>query len=362
MRRKTDLAIALNYYHPHVSGLSEAARIWAEEAARNGLTVTVVCCRHDSSLPKRSSLNGVTIVRAPILCKFRNGLISPLFPFIAIFHLFRSKVSNLHLPMLEAGFISLFIQKSRLISVYQCDYVGPSNRLGKLIETVLDFSNKIALRRSAVKVVSSFDYSTHSRIAQSLNSAIEMHPPFINRSKGNPTFRDGEGFHYGFVGRISKEKGIDLLIQSFQDCAEANDRLLIAGKGEIGLGESVIELIRSMASTDNRIELLGFVEEERMNDYFASIDVLVFPSINMLEAFGIVQLEAISAGIPVIASDLPGVRTVIKNSGYGLLSKPGDVNDLTRAMIAIKSFEANGVTPPSNSLDQYCSLISNMCG
>jgi glycosyltransferase involved in cell wall biosynthesis len=99
-----------------------------------------------------------------------------------------------------------------------------------------------------------------------------------------------------------------------------------------------------------------------MNDYFASIDVLVFPSINMLEAFGIVQLEAISAGIPVIASDLPGVRTLITNSGYGLLSKPGDVNDLTRAMIAIKSFEANGVTSPSNSLEQYCSLISNMCG
>jgi glycosyltransferase involved in cell wall biosynthesis len=189
-----------------------------------------------------------------------------------------------------------------------------------------------------------------------------MHPPFINRSKGNPTFRDGEGFHYGFVGRISKEKGIDLLIRSFQDSADANDRLLIAGKGEIGLGESVIELIHRMASTDNRIELLGFVEEERMNDYFASIDVLVFPSINMLEAFGIVQLEAISAGIPVIASDLPGVRTLITNSGYGLLSKPGDVNDLTRAMIAIKSFEANGVTSPSNSLEQYCSLISNMCG
>ena len=360
MRRTTDLAIALNYYHPHISGLSEAARLWAEQAARSGLSVTVVCCRHDASLPKRTSLNGVTIVRVPIIGRFKNGLISPLFPLVAIFYLSRSKVANIHLPMLESGPISLFVRKKRLLSVYQCDYVGSGNRLGRFIEFVIDASNQIALWRSASKIVSSFDYSSHSRINRSLNDSVEISPPFIGRAKGTPVFRNSAGFHYGFVGRISQEKGLHVLIQAFQNCAGEEDRLLIAGKGEVGLGESVIDSIRQMASSDSRIKLLGFVEEEKMDDFFASIDVLVFPSINRLEAFGIVQMEAMSAGIPVIASNLPGVRTLIRKSGYGLLSEPGDANDLTRAMVAIKSFEANGVAPPSNSLDQYCALISKM--
>lgn len=352
--------IALSYYHPHISGLSEAARLWAEQAARTGLSVTVVCCRHDSSLPKRTSLNGVTVVRVPIIGRFKNGLISPLFPLIAIFYLRRSKVANMHLPMLESGLISLFVRKKRLLSVYQCDYIGSSDRLGRFIEFVIDASNQIALWRSASKIVSSYDYSSHSRIKRSLNNSVEISPPFISRAKGTPIFRNSAGFHYGFVGRISQEKGLHVLIQAFQNCAGEEDRLLIAGKGEVGLGESVINLIRKMASSDSRIKLLGFVAEEKMDDFFASIDVLVFPSINRLEAFGIVQMEAMSAGIPVIASNLPGVRTLIRKSGYGLLTEPGDANDLTRAMVAIKSFEANGVAPPSNSLDQYCDLIYEM--
>ena len=57
-------------------------------------------------------------------------------------------------------------------------------------------------------------------------------------------------------------------------------------------------------------------------------DLLVLPSINNNEAFGIVLIEALACGVPVVASDLPGVRHVFNDQKEGLLFKTGDINDL----------------------------------
>ena len=61
----------------------------------------------------------------------------------------------------------------------------------------------------------------------------------------------------------------------------------------------------------------------------------MLPSINSFEAFGIVQLEAMSFGVPVIASDIPGVRMPIKRTGNGYLFKKGNIDSLTDAIIRI---------------------------
>jgi glycosyltransferase involved in cell wall biosynthesis len=61
-------------------------------------------------------------------------------------------------------------------------------------------------------------------------------------------------------------------------------------------------------------------------------DVHVLPSINRAEAFGLVALEAAGSGIPSIASNLPGVRTVVRDKETGLLVQPGDAWDLCRAL------------------------------
>ncbi len=69
-----------------------------------------------------------------------------------------------------------------------------------------------------------------------------------------------------------------------------------------------------------------------MGDFYASLDVFAFPSVNPLEAFGIAQLEAMFSGVPVVASELPGVRQPILRSGFGRLTPPRDVEALAEAM------------------------------
>jgi glycosyltransferase involved in cell wall biosynthesis len=65
------------------------------------------------------------------------------------------------------------------------------------------------------------------------------------------------------------------------------------------------------------------------------MDVFTLPSINTLEAFGLVQVEAMMCGVPVIASDLPGVKTIVQNTGMGLVCKRNDPQSLADCILTI---------------------------
>jgi glycosyltransferase involved in cell wall biosynthesis len=104
-------------------------------------------------------------------------------------------------------------------------------------------------------------------------------------------------------------------------------------------------------------------------DFYASIDVLALPSINRLEAFGIVQAEALMLGIPVVASDLPGVRMPILEVGLGRLVRPRDSDAITDALTsrvprpeerrqaASRARELWGAEPV---LDRFAELLSSV--
>jgi glycosyltransferase involved in cell wall biosynthesis len=359
-----DIVISSNYYFPHVSGLSETARMVAERLCAEGFNVLVVCCRHEKSLLKHEILNGVKVERVAVQKKVRNGLVSIQFPFIVARRAKQAKMLNLHLPMLESGLVAYLAPSTPRVITYQCDYVGPLNKLGRIIERVLDASNRYAIRNAQQTIVSSFDYATQSRLRQSLADAVAIAPPFAVREAGIPTFRVSDGFHYGFVGRITAEKGITFLIEAFRRCASPEDRLLIAGQGSKEIGESTLDEVQRLARLDSRIKLLGFVAEDQMSNFYASLDAFVFPSVNRLEAFGMVQMEAITAGVPVIASNLPGVRTIVQQTKFGIIAEPEDVEDLSRAMTEIKKFIKPDKTAvsPQKSLDDYVAIFKSISG
>jgi glycosyltransferase involved in cell wall biosynthesis len=75
-----------------------------------------------------------------------------------------------------------------------------------------------------------------------------------------------------------------------------------------------------------------------------------------------VQMEAITAGIPVIASNLPGVRTIVQQTKFGIIAEPGDIDDLARAMTEIKNFDKPDATAvsPQKSLDDYVALFRSI--
>lgn len=333
MDESYDLAVVLNYYSPYVSGLTETAREVAEGMAARGWRVGVVAAQHDPTLPAFEVIAGVDVFRAPVMLRIGKGVVSPRFLTMARQLARRSRITNLHLPMLEAGLVAAMAGRIPLISTYQCDVSLSSSVIDRAVVKAIDVSAAAAVRRSRVAVVSSDDYARSSRLAPVLTpKAQEIPPPCRVRPKGEPVFRDGPGPHIGFLGRIVAEKGLDYLARAFRRLDDPTARLLVAGDYERVAGGSVIDAVRAEVAGDSRVHFLGFLPEHTIADFYASLDLFAFPSVNSLEAFGIVQVEAMLAGVPVVASDLPGVRVPVEVTSFGRLVPPRDDGSLLQGM------------------------------
>ncbi|GAA4743844.1 glycosyltransferase family 4 protein [Actinomycetospora chibensis] len=327
-----DVVIVLTYYAPYVSGLTNVARDVAEGLAARGWRVCVVTSKHDPALPTHDERNGVRIVRAPVLARVGKGTIGINLTRMALHEMRRSRVANLHLPLIEAGLLSR-LSSVPVVSTYHCDVTLPPGLVNGLQRRAIDRASAGALRHSVTTVVSSEDYARHSRMWDVIRPALaEIPPPCLPRGEGRPGFRDGTGFHVGFLGRLVEEKGVEHLVDAFRALDDPGARLLIGGDYLGVAGGSVVDRVRRHAGDDPRISLLGFVADERLDDFYASLDAFALPSVNAFEAFGIVQVVAMRAGVPAVVSDLPGVRTVVGTTGFGEVVPPGDVRELTAAL------------------------------
>lgn len=367
-----DVLMALNYYTPYVSGLTNVARDVAEHLAGQGKRVTVLTTQHSPDLARFESVNGVRVFRTKVVGRVDRAPISPTFVGQAIRLSRHSGVVNLHLPMPEAGAIALGLRRGTpLVLTYQCDPPSGLGMKSDVVRTALDLSHRIALRKAAAVVVSSIDYAQSSRVLKRFEQAkiVEIPPPSWPRARGLPQFRQGAGRHIGFLGRLTSEKGVDLLVRAFRSSADDADRLLIAGEGLLLAGASALTDIRRAAQGDPRVVFLGRISDDQIADFYESIDVFCVPSTNSFEAFGIVQVEAMLAGVPVVAADLPGVRTVVQSTGGGLCFETGDVRSLADALTQVRDLELDrdalaavatqryGV---AESLNQYSLLLDDL--
>ena len=120
---------------------------------------------------------------------------------------------------------------------------------------------------------------------------------------------------------------------------------------------SSYESLAQRLSISDRVSFLGKLSSEELPAAYQSSDVLVLPSLLGAEAFGLVALEAQSSGIPVIASDLPGVRTVVADGESGILVPSGDVEALADAILRLESdkeLRANmGIAGRKRVLDRF---------
>jgi phosphatidyl-myo-inositol alpha-mannosyltransferase len=138
----------------------------------------------------------------------------------------------------------------------------------------------------------------------------------------------GEGGTLGFLGRTEEpRKGLDVLLQAFAMLAPARPglRLLVAGPGE---ADEI--LARVPAGVRDRVVLLGQVSQQDKQRFYHSVDVFCAPNTGG-ESFGIVLIEAMAAGAPIVASDLEAFRQVLRGGRAGELFAAGDPAALAQA-------------------------------
>jgi len=351
-----NLLFVVNYYYPYVSGVSEYLRLLCEEFAVKGYNVTVLASNHNK-LPAKEIINGVKVVRAPIIGKVSKGTVSTAFIRWAVKMSKEADIVNLHLPMLESGIISSLINKNKLVTTYHCDINLPPGFMNKMIVKIMDWSNNRCLKRSQKIMVTSIDYAKHSRISGRYMEKLVEAPPPIKKYRYVSVERADNKKIIGFCGRIVEEKGIDVLIKAFPIIQRKSKDtwLYIGGDYENVAGGSIYPALKDYIK-ENKIEnikFLGMIPEEEMEEFYSSLDCFVLPSINSLEAFGMVQVEAMMCKVPVVSSDLYGVRTVVQKTGMGRVSKQGDHMNLAECILDVLEHKEKYVKQPEDIAQIY---------
>lgn len=338
---KRSLLIVSSYFHPYVSGMTEYARLLAADLAPDW-RVVVLTARHDPALPGQQLLGRVRIVRSAIWFKMHKGYISGAFVADFIRQARAADVVNLHLPMLEAGLLAWLVPRDKLVVTYHCNPQAVGGGLDRLAIAGVRLSANAALARARHIVVTTRDYARavlpgfarHDGKIVEAFAPLKALPAAVTsglswlKARGSPRI--------GFLGRFVREKGIDVLLAAMpRVLAEYPDaELLLAGRTEVAGGSQLPAYQEALASLGRHVRIVGNLEEGALRAFYSSLDLFVLPSINAYEAFGMVQLEAMSCGTRVVATDLPGVRQCVLRTQNGTIVPPRDAQALAAAICA----------------------------
>jgi glycosyltransferase involved in cell wall biosynthesis len=343
------ILVALTYYRPHISGLT----IYVERAARalaaQGHEVLVLTSRYDRRLPLEEVRDGVRIRRVPVLMRVSKGVIMPTIGWWATRLARWADVLWLHLPQFDAAGIAL---RGRLfhkpvVLTYHCDVTLPPGWLNRVANQVVHLMDHLAARLADVIVSYTEDYARHSPYLSRYLAKVRVIPPPVEIPVPDPervaAFRARWGLEgqvvIGMAARLAAEKGVEYLLEALPHILAVypNARVLFAGPYRNVLGEEAYA--RRLAPLFERYRdhwtFVGVLEPEEMAAFYASCDVVVLPSWNATESFGLVQVEAMLCGTPVVASDLPGVRVPTQTTGMGLTFPPRDSRALAQAILRV---------------------------
>lgn len=228
-----------------------------------------------------------------------------------------------------------------LIATYHGDAIA-DRLLYKLGEKLHNLIIKEVLNFSSVIISPSKHVITQSTLLYKYRDKIIVLPNGINLKDFEIPYSKEEcrkrlGIHNAeniilFVGVLRAFKGVDILIRAMQLIVKEiqNTQLMIVGEGEMRVE---LEKLTKKLGLERNIVFTGFINETLKPIYYKAADIFCLPSVTTQEIFGIVNLEAMACGVPIVASRIGGIPDVVKNGKNGLLVPPKDHNALANAII-----------------------------
>ena len=242
---------------------------------------------------------------------------------------------------------------------YHCDIELPPGFVRLICTPVIRLAHYVAGKLSDRIVVNTAEFGREARLpAHFHDKVVSVYPPVELKEVGGDgrALRErhdlGDGPIVGFVGRFAEEKGIDYLIGSVPLVLREvpGARFVLAGLTDTVPGERAHEKLRpKIEALGSDFVHLGLLTDEELTAFYQTMDVLVLPSVNSTESFGMTQAEAMLAGTPVVASDIPGVREAVRVTGMGELVPPRDEQALARAIVAVLQ-ERDSYVRPANEI------------
>jgi glycosyltransferase involved in cell wall biosynthesis len=325
--RKIQVLHVGKFYPPHMGGIETHLQDLCGEL-RKSADVQVMVASDDRSRIEET-LDNVPVIRVPTWLTLAA---TPLCPaMVARIRGFRGDILHLHLPNPMAVLAYLASgYRGPLVVTYHSDMVR-QKILGPMFEPLLH----AALRRSAAIITTSPNYLRTSRVLARYQERCHVIPlgiPIESFDHCDPSAAAAIRRQYGSrlimsVGRLVYYKGFEYLIRAM---TRVQGKLLIVGKGPL---RAKLGALASELGVAERVVFLGKIDHAHLVACYHAAQVFVLASIARSEAFGIAQIEAMAAGLPVVNTQLDsGVPFVSLHEQTGLTVPPADSDQLAAAI------------------------------
>lgn len=322
-------------FPPYWAGTGNVAYHNARELARRGHAVTVFTAASPGG--DLDPVLGVEVRRLPALLRLGNAPILPRLLGVGGFD-----VVHLHYPFIfgaELIWAAAKIRRFPYVLTYHNDLIGDGWRRYAFDAYSAAWARPVFAGARKIVVVS-LDHAFSCRQAPIFR---DRQPDVLAVPNGvdSTVFRpglDGDAIRRQhrippdaglilFVGALDRAhhfKGVPHLLATFSSIRERDAILMLVGDGD--LREAFTRMAHEYGVLD-RVRFAGSVPHAGLPSYYAASDVVVLPSFPP-ESFGLVLIEAMACGRPVVAHDIPGVRAVVDDGVDGFLVRPGDAADL----------------------------------
>jgi glycosyltransferase involved in cell wall biosynthesis len=222
---------------------------------------------------------------------------------------------------------------------YHCDLQLPRGVFNWTVNQVVHFMNNLAAIFTNRIITYTQDYADHSPFTSHYKHKTGIIQPPVVLPVTTPgkveAFQQKHGLAergpvIGMAARFASEKGVEVLLDAMPRILSEFPKavVLFAGQykdvlGEEAYAERLFPRINQYIR-EGHWEWLGVLDQEQMTAFYPNLDIITVPSLNSTESFGLVQIEAMMNGVPVVASNLPGVRQPVKMTGMGEIFPIGD--------------------------------------
>lgn len=288
------------YYYPFNGGIETVIKDLAEGCVESGCKVRVICSAENNSF-SHESINDVEIYRYPQIINLRSLPISPGLWFSILHHARWADVIHVHSPNPICEFFSSFISKKKVVvSTHHSDVF--KQRFLKFILRPMWWLFRRRLDRFIVPTINHIKFSDMIRENADRYTIIPfgIYDPVEDVAPAKFLSKSGIKNYVLFVGRLVDYKGLPYLIEAMKDVQQ---KLIIVGTG--AQEEELKNICESDANLREKVAFTGRIESyAQLNDIYSKAFCFVLPSITKNENFGVVQLEAMAHGKPVVTTNI----------------------------------------------------------
>lgn len=332
-----------DYYHPHLlGGVERVVKEIATRIAAAGHEVAVLTCHTSNGLPDQEMIDGVRVVRVPALHLTRLiGLQSSVslkaFSLAAsLVREFEPHVVNVHSLFFNTSVAGLLAARAARVPCVATVHLGSLEflkahvkALARMYETTV---GRWMLKQCACVIAVSELVARHARALAGSERRIFVVPNGVDKQVFRPRSRASTGTRLVYVGRLIQNKGVQYLLRAMPKILSVHPdaSLQLVGDGPM---RGYLERMANSLGISHAVAFLGIRDD--VPDILAEADVFIRPSLT--EGMPLAVLEAMSAGLPVVATPVAGVVELVKHGENGLLVPPGDPAALADAVTQLLS-------------------------